>query len=116
MYFVLCSLPSVPPDVPGNLVLIPDISELTLEWDRPTNVPPQIPITYLIEINSTEENGTNFPPLNTTSTSMSIHFIEELLTPGDCYMFEFYVSGSNEAGSGSLAWIVDTVPICELIK
>lgn len=102
------------PSAPGNLQLVPADPTLMLEWVRPANVPIEVPVTYLVEINSTDGNGMNFRNV-TSSTSLSVHFLEVLLAAGQCIMYEFFVSGSNEAGSGDLAVIVDTVPICELV-
>ena len=102
----------VPPEAPGNLELGPDDPTLTLEWDRPANVPAPVPITYVVEINSTEESELNFRNV-TAMTSFSVHFLEELLALGQCVMFDFFVGGVNEAGAGPLASITDTVPICK---
>ena len=88
-----------------------------LTWTRPQTVPVEVPISYTIEINSTDENGMNFQ--NTTSgTSLSVHFLEELLTTtgSQCVEFEFFVTGMNDAGIGQTVRIFETVPICELVK
>ena len=114
IHVIILYVCSAAPAAPGNLVLIPGVPTLTLEWDRPTNVPSEVQVTYLVESNSTNGNGMNFRN-TTSSTSLSVHFLEELLAAGQCVMFNFFVSGSNEAGPGSRAMIVDTVPICELV-
>ena len=103
---------SGPPEVPGNLMLLP---ALTLEWTRPQNVPIAVPISYTIEINATDGNGMNSVNI-TSETALSVHFLEELLTTtgSQCVEFEFFVSGMNDAGTGPRDSILDTVPICEL--
>ena len=56
---------------------------------------------------------------NTTSeTSFSVQFLEEMLAVvgSQCVEFEFFVIATNEAGSGPSARILDTVPVCELVK
>ena len=115
LYNVRSFVPTASPNAPGNLRLVPAAPSLTLEWDRPTNVPDRVPVTYQVEINSTGGSGMNFVNI-TTLTSLSVHFLEELLTTGQCVMFDFFVRASNDAGTSPLAGIVDTVPICELIQ
>ena len=75
-------------------------------------MPDQVTVSYIVEINSTEESELNFRNV-TSLTSLSVHFLEELLAMGQCIMFDFTVRGSNEAGLGPLSSITDTVPICE---
>ena len=104
---------TVAPESPGNLLLQP---ALTLEWIRPTNIPGpgNVDVNYTVAINSTEENGMNF--INVTSmTSLSVRFLEEILTAqgSECVEFEFFVSATNDAGTGPPAKILDTVPICK---
>ena len=54
----------------------------------------------------------------TTETDISVRFLENVLaTEGSqCVEFEFFVSGTNDAGTGPPVSILDTVPICELIN
>ena len=97
-------------------MLVPSDPTLTLEWDRPANVSAQIQITYIVDINSTDpDSDMNFRNM-TSETRLSVHFLEELLSParGRCVMFEFSVSGViNITGVGDTATLMDTVPICE---
>ena len=101
------------PNVPVDLTLQPS---LMLQWSRPLNVPSQVPISYTIESNATDGSGMNF--INITSeTSFSVQFLEDMLqlTAGECVEFEFFVFATNDAGSGPLVRVMDTVPICEFI-
>ena len=104
---------------PGNLTLVPSDPTLTLEWDRPaSNSSIPVPLTYIVDINSTDPTvDMNFRNV-TTDTFLSIHFLELLLSPalGRCVMFSFSVSAMNIAGVGEAATIIDTVPICEFMQ
>ena len=107
---------AVPSVAPGNLVLIfsNDTSSQVLRWDRPTNMHPFIPLTYIVDINSTDpDTGMNFRNV-TSEASLSVTFLEEFLTGEECLVIEFSVSAENVAGVGESATIIDTVPICEL--
>ena len=102
-----------------NLKLVPSDEDLILQWDRPDNVPGEVPVTYQVTVNSTNENVTSlyFPTINETFVSLQL-LQDQLLNDsasGDCIMFEFYVSGSNDAGTGPLTTIVDTIPLCKII-
>ena len=103
-----------PPAAPGNLILVPSNPTLTLEWDRPTNAPAPVQVTYIVDINSTDPNIDMNSRNLTTETFLSVHFLEVLLARGQCVMYEFSVTGQNLAGVGETATIIDTVPICEL--
>ena len=114
--FLLTFLYLASPSAPTNLRLSL-LPSLTLEWSRPS-VPAftqlQVPISYTVEINATEESGMNF--VNVTSDpSLSVQYLEDMLRDSDreCVEFEFFVIASNEAGTGPLATIQDTIPICE---
>ena len=102
------------PKPPGDLILEP---ALTLEWNRPaSNIPgpENVAVNYTVMINSTDDSGMNF--LNVTSmTSISVHFLEEILVAegSQCVEFEFSVSATNDAGTGPPAILLDTVPICK---
>ena len=77
------------------------------------NVPNEVDITYIVEINSTD-NTMNFK--NTTSeTTISLLFLEEMLplVGRVCVEFEFFISATNDAGVSPVVRIMDTVPICE---
>ena len=77
-------------------------------------MPLPIPLTYIVDINSTDpDTGMNFRNV-TSETSLSVSFLEEFLTGEECMMIEFSVSAENVAGVGESATIIDTVPICEL--
>ena len=98
------------------MVLKPD---LTLEWKRLIDIPTNdsSTVNYTVVINSTEIKEMTF--VNFTSmTSLSVRFIEEMLTArgSQCVKFEFSVSGMNEAGTGPPARITDTLPLCERMK
>ena len=102
-------------EVLGNLVLKPD---LTLEWKRLIDIPvhDNITMTYTVAINSTENHEISL--VNVTSmTSLSIAFLEEILTAqgSECMQFEFSVSSTTEAGTGPPARITENLPICERI-
>ena len=103
-----------PPKAPSDLILKP---ALTLEWNRPpTNIsqPENVPVSYNVMINRTGGGERNFQS-TTSMTSISVHFLEEMLTAegSQCVEFEFFVSATNDAGTGSPAKILDTVPICK---
>ena len=53
----------------------------------------------------------------TSETSFSVQFLEDMLqlTDGECVEFQFFVFATNDAGSGPLARLKDTVPICKYI-
>ena len=101
----------------GDLELL---SSLRLQWSRPANlnVPTlsQVPITYTIESNATDGSGMNFRNI-TNETSFSVQFLEDILRDlgSECVEFQFFVFASDDAGSGPLTRVLDTVPICELI-
>ena len=93
--------------------------DLTLEWKRLIDIPTHdsITVNYTVVINSTEIEEMTF--VNVTSmTSLSVRFLEEMLTArgNQCVEFEFTVSGMNEAGTGLPARITDTLPLCERSK
>ena len=106
---------TVAPEVPNDLDLEP---ALTLEWNRPLNIPgpENIAVNYTVTINSIDGSGMNFQNV-TSMTSISVRFLEEILiTQGsECVEFEFFVSATNDAGTGPSARIQDTVPICKLL-
>ena len=103
-----------------NLQLVPKGEGLVLEWDRPDNVPIEVVVNYTVIINSADENITVYNEnLHTVNqTSVSLQFLENRLrndrTDHDCIMFEFSVSGSNDAGTGQPTGIVDTIPLCKI--
>ena len=78
-------------------------------------MPSQVAVNYTVEINSTDDNGMNFQ--NTTlETVFSVSFLETMLRgmDGECMEFEFFVSATNDAGTGPPVSLLDTVPICKL--
>ena len=101
---------------PGDLILEP---ALTLEWTRPTNIPgpENVDVNYTVIINSTKDSGMIYQNV-TSMTSLSVQFLEEIISSqgSQCVEFEFIVSATNDAGTGPPARILDTVPICKLIK
>ena len=52
----------------------------------------------------------------TSDTSFSVQFLEDMLrdSGSECIEFEFFVSATNDAGTGPMAGIKDTVPICKI--
>ena len=87
---------------------------LMLQWSRPLNVPSEVPISYTIESNATDGSGMNFRNI-TSETSFSVQFLENMVlaTDSECVEFQFFVTPANDAGTGPLARVVDTVPICK---
>ena len=106
------------PGAPDNLILEP---ALTLEWTRPTigdiPEPENVNISYTITINSTEDNRLRYQNI-TSMTSLSVLFLEEIISAKEsqCVEFEFIVSATNGAGTGPATSILDTVPICKLTR
>ena len=106
-----------PPEAPLDFILEP---ALTLEWNRPTNIPgpENVNVTYAITINSIEDD---VPPMNyqnsTSMTSLSVVFLEEIISAqgNQCVEFEFIINATNDAGTGPSRSFIDTVPICKLM-
>ena len=92
--------------------------DLTLEWKRLVDIPihDNNILSYTVVINSTKISDITFVNV-TTKTSLSINFLEEILTAqgSECVEFEIFVSGMNKAGVGAPARITETLPICERI-
>ena len=109
--------PTVAPEAPGELMLEPTLT--LLEWARPGNIPGpgNVDVNYTVVINRTDNSGMTFQYV-TSMTSFSVQFLEEMLTAEgrQCVEFEFFVSATNDAGTGPFARILDTVPICKLTK
>ena len=108
------------PAAPGAVQDLDILPSLSLVWSRPS-VPPftqlQVPTNYTIEINATDQDGMNF--INFTSdTSLSVQFLEDMLRDlgSECVEFEFFVSATNDAGTGPSVRVLDTVPICKLLR
>ena len=101
------------PTAPNDFTLEPS---LTLLWTRPSNVPLQVSTYYTVEINATEDGGMKFKNF-TSDTSLSVQFLEKLLSDleSECVEFEFFVRATNDAGTGPSVRVVDTVPICKLL-
>ena len=104
------------PRAPGNLRLnqAPDGS-LILAWDRPTNMPDEVKIDYIITVRSMEESEISFEDMfNTFALSHSID-IDTLANSTACQLFLFTIQERNLAGTGHTSTpIIDTVPICKL--
>ncbi len=108
---------SDPPDAPRDFILEP---ALTLEWNRPTNIPgpENVDVNYTITINSIEDD---IPPMNyqnfTSMISLSVVFLEEIISAqgSQCVEFEFIINATNDAGTGPSTRFIDTVPICKSI-
>ena len=103
-------------EVLSDLVLKPD---LTLEWKRLIGIPvhESIGLNYTVVINSTKNSEMTFE-IVTSMTSLSIAFLEEILTAqgSECVQFEFSVCSMTEAGTGQPTRITETLPICERIE
>ena len=99
----------------SNLRLVPLKGDLILSWKRPGNVPEAVPILYTVAVNSTDASSTSMNI--TTITSFSLRALEDQVRKdnptGVCVMFEFAVSGRNDAGRGWPNTIIDTIPICK---
>ena len=89
---------------------------LILVWGRPANAPAQIETNYMVMITSVMPGSTQYSPFifNSSTTSFSVHFLEEAQAGKPCEEFQFFVSAENDAGEGDLAVYNETVPICEL--
>ncbi len=102
------------PDPPGNLNLVSTAMGLTLVWDRPGNAPPLVSTNYTLSIfNVTESGSVMYLDSAMTTTSFSIHFLEESLLGMPCQRFQFLVTADNDAGVGSPAIYNETVPVCK---
>ena len=103
------------PDAVKNLTLVPSDGDLSLSWERPVNVPMEVPILYTVVINNTDTLTSSLNVTNTTS--FSLWSLEEQVlnntATGVCVIFEFSVSGSNDAGMGRPNTTIDTIPICK---
>ncbi|XP_064398345.1 uncharacterized protein LOC135344964 isoform X2 [Halichondria panicea] len=101
------------PDPPGNLNLVSTAMGLTLVWDRPSNAPPPLVSTnYTLSIfNVTDSGNVMYLDSAMTTTSFSIHFLEESLLGMPCQRFQFLVTADNDAGVGSPAIYNETVPV-----
>ena len=102
-----------------NLQLVPSGEDLVLEWDRPDNVPSEVVINYTVIIDSTNESMISYNEnFTTTQRFFSLQFLQDRLlndiAGGDCIMFELSVVGSNDAGTGPLTTITDTIPLCKM--
>ena len=74
-------------------------------------------ITQLSSIALINKNITIYNDNFTTNqTTVSLQYLQDRLIKGnaggDCILFEFSVSGTNDAGTGQLTTIMDTLPIC----
>ena len=107
------------PEVPGNLRLTPSGVQsrpTLLEWDRPTNIPQDVVVNYMVVINSTtselESGG-----LLSDEIQFSIQGLEmQLVNSEDCEPFTFHVVASVPLAEDSMpAIIVDTIPLCKLL-
>ena len=113
-YSIILLIIAVPSGAPGNLALLFSDGSLVLRWDRPSNVHPGVPVTYIVDINGTDpDTGMNFRNM-TQEPMLSVDFLEEFLIGEECLVIEFSVSTENIAGIGESAAIIDTIPICEL--
>ena len=98
-----------------NLRLVPSKGDLILSWERPGNVPRAVEILYTVMINNTDTLNTSIEISSNNSFSL-LPLEEQILSetaPGVCVMFEFSVSGSNDAGLGRPNTTIDTIPVCK---
>ena len=104
------------PDAVKNLRLVPSDGDLSLRWEQPDNVPRGVQILYTVIINNTDTLNSSTLSI-ATNNSFSLRSLEDQVlnnsAPGVCVMFEFSVSGSNDAGMGRPDTIIDTIPICK---
>ena len=103
-------------------------SQLRLQWSRPTDLHPHIPINYTVtmvnaltgdieevyEIHLVRENCDNslFQTFYTNETDVLVSQRES----GGCEVYNFTVVGSNEAGTGPPCTITQNIPLCEIIN
>ncbi len=72
--------------------------------DRPGNAPPLVSTNYTLSIfNVTDSGNVMYLDSAMTTTSFSIHFLEESLLGMPCQRFQFLVTADNDAGVGSPA-------------
>ena len=119
LYSLLIQFFADQPTAMDSLQLVPSDEDLILEWDRPDNVPSEVVIYYTVIIDSTNETMTNYNEnFTTTERFFSLQFLQDRImndsAGGDCITFELSVFGSNDAGSGPLTTIMDTIPICKM--
>ncbi len=103
------------PDPPEGLNLVSQSDTgLTLVWGRPKNALPSVNTTYTMSIYNVTPSGNElYLERNLTTTSYSIHFLEEALLEMPCQPFQFQVTATNDAGIGNPAIYSETVPICK---
>ena len=95
------------PDPPQNLALqassISPSLPPVLSWQRPPNIPEDVPLTYHLQIT------------NLTSNERVLNMIETLSYPlpdgTGCSLFTFSVTASNDVGNSTTISIMETVPI-----
>ena len=93
---------------------------LSLAWNRPTNMPNEVNVTYIIIISSIEENETKIEATcNTSALFFSIDrdrhdMCTDIVNNTMCRLFQFTIQGENLAGTGHTSVpIIDTLPICK---
>ena len=96
------------PDPPQKLALqaSPTFPSLppVLSWQRPPNIPEDVPLTYHVQIT------------NLTSNISDVFNIRDTLSyplpeGNGCSLFEFSVTASNDVGNSTSVSILETVPI-----
>ena len=95
------------PDPPRNLALQASSTSSSLppvlSWQRPPNIPEDVPITYHLQIT------------NLTSNVSDVFNITDLSYPlpdgTGCSLFEFSVTASNDVGNSTTVSIMEIVPI-----
>lgn len=112
----VCSIHAGRPEVPGNLRLVTSQSNPThLMWERPTNIPTGVSVSYRVTINSsTSLLGAIFTLVDVKQ--LSIEFLEmELADAEICKVFMFsVVASAADVDDSEAAVIMDTVPLCEI--
>lgn len=97
------------PEPPGNLTLLP-LKPTYLVWDRPTNLPSGVAVTYSVNIDSS--TGETLNGVLSDENRFSIQSLE--LANRECRLFTFSVVASVLDVEDSMpATIMDTIPLCK---
>ena len=104
--FWRCSRPSSEPCF-ASLINLP-ITPSCLSWQRPPNIPEDVPLTYHLQIT------------NLTSNEQVLTMTDRLLYPlpggTGCSLFTFSVTASNDVGNSTTSSIMETVPISKFYE
>ena len=99
------------PDPPQNLALQPSSTSPSLppvlSWQRPSNIPESVPLTYHLQIRN---NDLKIEVFNGVFSRTDVQ-LNRLPEDANCSLFEFSVTASNDVGNSSTTSIMETVPI-----